>query len=73
MRLPRGASRRGAENNQASLEIVAVVPQFVLAVGLPLDGTVTMDLQARFVADQTDKLEALVAPFRGRLRSARRY
>jgi nucleotide-binding universal stress UspA family protein len=56
-----------AENNQASLKIVAVVPQFVLAAGLPLDGLVTLDLQARFVADQTDKLEALVAPFRERL------
>jgi nucleotide-binding universal stress UspA family protein len=56
-----------AENNQASLTIVAVVPRLVLAAGLPLDGLVTMDLQARFVADQTDKLEALVAPFRERL------
>lgn len=56
-----------AENNQANLKIVAVVPQFVLAAGLPMDGPVTMDLQARLVTDQTDKLEALAAPFRGRL------
>ena len=56
-----------AENNQANLKIVAVVPQFVLAAGLPSDGPVTMDLQARVVTDQTDKLEALAAPFRGRL------
>ena len=33
-----------AENNQASLKIVAVVPQVVLAAGLPLNGPVTMDL-----------------------------
>lgn len=56
-----------AENNQANLKIVAVVPQFVLAAGLPMDGPVTMDLQARLVTDQTDKLEALAAPFRERL------
>ena len=56
-----------AGNNQASLKIVVVVPQFVLAAGLPLDGTVTMDLQARFVADQAGKLEALAVPFRERL------
>ena len=56
-----------AENSQANLQVVAVVPKLVLASGLPLDGPVTMDLKARFVADQTDKLEALAAPFRGRL------
>jgi universal stress protein E len=56
-----------AESNQANLKIVTVVPQFVLAADLPLDGAVTMDLQARFVTDQTDKLEALAGPLRDRL------
>ncbi len=56
-----------AENSQAELKVVAVVPRFILAAGFPPNGPVTAELQARFAAEAADALAALVAPFRERL------
>lgn len=56
-----------AENSQAALTVVSVVPRIVVAASLPEDGPVTLEVQAALVAEQTQKLETLAAPFRDRL------
>ncbi len=56
-----------AENSQAALTVVSVVPRVVVAAGLPEDGPVTLEVQAALVAEQVQRLEALAAPFRDRL------
>ena len=56
-----------ARNSQADLTIAAVVPRIVVAAGLPPDGPITTELQARLEAEQVQRLEALAAPLEERL------
>ncbi len=56
-----------AENNQADLTVIDVIPQLSAGIGLPPGGPISADLQARAEAERRQALEALVAPYRGRL------
>lgn len=56
-----------AENNQADLTVIDVIPQLSAGIGLPPGGPFSADLQARAEAEHRQALEALVAPYRGRL------
>lgn len=55
-----------AENSQADLTVASVLPRLVLAAGLPAEGPITTDLQGRLEAEQKQRLEVLVEPFRKR-------
>lgn len=56
-----------AENNQAELTVVDVVPLIPVAYGLPEGGAISADLGAALAAEQAQRLETLVAPFRARV------
>ena len=56
-----------AENNQARLAVVSILEPFTVGFGMPAGGVISIDLQAAVVRTQTQKLEALVAPYRARV------
>jgi len=58
-----------AENNQADLTIVDVIPTQVVTagIGLPPGGPVSEDLRAAVESDHRKILEAMIQPFRERL------
>lgn len=58
-----------AENKQADLTVVDVIPIEVVTagIGLPPGGPISTDLKAAVVADHHDRLEALVKPYQQRL------
>ncbi len=57
-----------AQNHQAGLTAVTVVPRFALGPpGLAPVGTAAPELQGRLEAEEVQRLEALVEPFRTRL------
>ena len=57
-----------AENNQASLTVVDVVPRVAAGIGMPEGGPVSADLQAVLVNSHKQQLETLVAPYAKRTR-----
>lgn len=58
-----------AENKQASLTVVDVIPLEVVTagIGLPYGGPISTNLTAAVVADRLEGLEALVKPYQQRL------
>ena len=56
-----------AENNQAALTVVDVLPQLALGTGAPETGTLALELQAGLAAERGALLEGLVSPFREQL------
>lgn len=56
-----------AENNQADLTVIDVIPQVTAGIRLPPGGPISAELQARAEAERRQALEALVAPYCGRL------
>jgi len=57
-----------AENNQASLTVVAVAGRIAAGIGLPEHGLVPDDLQAEVVDAHARELETLTDAYRGRIR-----
>lgn len=53
-----------AENNQAKLTVIDVVPVLTAGIGLPAGGPISEKLQTRMLTDHREELEALVAPYR---------
>jgi nucleotide-binding universal stress UspA family protein len=58
---------RLAENNQAKLTAVAVVPPVTAGVGMRAGGPISVDLQAALLDEQLQALRSLVEPFRDRV------
>ena len=56
-----------AENNQAALTVVDVLPRLALGAGGPEAGLTGLELQAGLAAERGALLEGLVSPFRERL------
>ena len=58
---------RLAENNQARLTVVAVVPRVTAGIGMPEGGPISVDLQAALLDERLQALQSLVEPFRDRV------
>ena len=56
-----------AENNQAALTVVGVVPRVSLGTGMPDGGPVSRDLQAAMVSEHEARIVSLVEPYLQRL------
>ncbi len=56
-----------AENNQASLTAVDVIPRITAGIGMPDGGPISDDLQAAMVRAHEKQLESLVEPYRKRI------
>ena len=56
-----------AENNQASLTVVAIVPRLTAGIGMPEGGPISADLQEAEIADARQQLGSAVAPFQPRI------
>jgi nucleotide-binding universal stress UspA family protein len=61
-----------AESNQAELTLVDVVPQVTAGIGMPEGGPVSAHLQTALNAEHAQRLDALIAPYRQRLRIQRK-
>lgn len=56
-----------AENNQAELMVVDVIPRLSAGIGMPDGGPVSRDYQAAMVSEHEVRIAALVEPYRQRL------
>ena len=56
-----------AQNNQAALSVVAVVPRVSAGIGMPDGGPISNQLQAALVSEHTQVLESLIEPYRQRI------
>jgi len=56
-----------AENNQASLKIIAVVERLGAGIGMPEGGPISADLQAELVNAHEQNLESLIEPYQKRV------
>jgi len=56
-----------AENNQASLTVVVVIPRVTIGVDMPDGGPISRDLQAALVSELEAWIVSLVEPYRQRL------
>lgn len=55
-----------AENNQADLTVIDVVPVITAGIAMPAGGPVSTELQSAVVSQRRKELESLVAPYRQR-------
>jgi len=55
-----------AENNQADLTVIDVVPNMTGGIGIPPGGAISTELQSAVVNMRRNELESLVAPYRQR-------
>jgi universal stress protein E len=56
-----------AENNQAGLTVVDVIPHISVGYGLPDGGPISIDLRALVKSEHEQALESFLAPYRERL------
>jgi len=56
-----------AENNQASLTVVDVIPRVPAGIGMPDGGPISDELQAAMVREHEARMEPLIEPYRQRL------
>ncbi len=56
-----------AENNQADLTVIDVVPVITAGIGMPPGGPISSELQAAMVSERRNELESLVEPYKTRL------
>lgn len=56
-----------AENNQADLTVVDVIPRVTAGVGMPDGGPISRDLQSALVSEHEARIVSLVEPYRQRL------
>ncbi len=52
-----------AENNQASLTVVNVVPRMPAGIGMPDGGPISRDLQAAMVREYEERLVSVIEPY----------
>jgi len=57
-----------AENNQASLMVMDMIERVTIGIGMPEGDPITADLQAAMVNSHALELEALVDPYRSRIK-----
>ncbi len=57
-----------AENNQADLTVIDVVPVITAGIGMPYGGSISNELQAAALSERRKQLESLIEPYRTRLR-----
>ncbi|MGC1952231.1 MAG: universal stress protein [Gammaproteobacteria bacterium] len=55
-----------AENNQADLTVIDVVPVITAGIGMPPGGPISAELQSAMVSKHRKELESLVAPYKRR-------
>ena len=55
-----------AENNQADLTVIDVVPVITAGIGMPPGGPISTQLQSAVVSKRRAELESLVAPYQQR-------
>lgn len=56
-----------AENNQADLTVIDVVPVVAAGIAMPPGGSISSELQAAMVSERRKELESLVEPYKTRL------
>ena len=56
-----------AENNQAGLTVVDVIPRVTAGIGMPDGGPISRDLQAAMVREHEARIVSLLEPYRQRL------
>jgi universal stress protein E len=56
-----------AENNQAELTVVDVIPRVPAGIGMPDGGPISRDLRAAMVQEHEARIVSLIEPFRKRL------
>jgi len=56
-----------AENNQANLTVVDVIPRITAGIGMPDGGPISADLQNAMVSAHAQDLETLINPYRKRI------
>ena len=56
-----------AENNQANLTVVDVIPRVPAGIGMPDGGPISDELQAAMVREHEARMEPLIEPYRKRL------
>ena len=52
-----------AQNNQASLTVIAIAPRVTAGIGMPDGGPISAELQEAQIADSRQQLENAIAPF----------
>ena len=57
-----------AENNQASLTVVYVAERVTAGIGMPVGGPISAELQAAVVAGHKQQLDAVVEPYKKRVK-----
>jgi len=57
-----------AENNQASLTVIDVAERVTAGIGIPEGGPISADLQAAIVSAHEQELDALIEPYRQRIK-----
>lgn len=57
-----------AENNQADLTVIDVIPVITAGIGILRSGSTTNELQAATMDERRKKLEALIEPYKKRVR-----
>lgn len=56
-----------AQNNQANLTVIDVIPVVTAGIGMPPGGPISTDLQAYMIAERRQVLESMIAPYQQRL------
>ena len=56
-----------AENNQASLTLIDVIPQITAGIGMPEGGPVSAELQSAMNKNELQKLHSLTEPYKERI------
>lgn len=56
-----------AENNQADLTVIDVVPVITTGLSMLQDGLISNELQTATIKDRRNKLEALIEPYKNRI------
>jgi len=56
-----------AENNQAELTVIDVIPDITARIGMPRTGPTSNELRSATVNEHRNRLEALIEPYRKRL------
>ena len=57
-----------AENNQASLTVIDVIPHVTVGIGMPKGGPILVNLQDDIVHSRTQELETLIEPYRKQIK-----
>ncbi|MGD8525794.1 MAG: universal stress protein [Thioalkalispiraceae bacterium] len=56
-----------AQNNQADLTVIDVIPEVTAGIGIPPGGPISTDLNAAMITERRQMLESLITPYRQQL------